>query len=249
MSKLELAGFKIHELDHKDIYIFPIYSYNCSCNFLHYVYRKHTFKNDTSYEEKLFHPKYFNKFLQLQKEKKSLSELEKLIPHVTITMSTVQCKYCSITKKKSAINRYELISYYMRPSLDNKIRKKFLTSLNHADYLEIDRHLDRVIIEYWALCIYSWGIGHDKKIYSSFEEMKIRIDEAFETKLLTELKPNRKRFEKAIESVLKKMIIPPLIDIICNYADSPVDSFRKIISILHQDILKYGKIMSDGPKY
>ncbi|AYV80697.1 MAG: hypothetical protein Harvfovirus5_1, partial [Harvfovirus sp.] len=193
MTKIKLRGFQMYDgyfgpHSRTQVYILPVYSFKCPCDFDHYIMRQEL---DNNYEEKIFRPKYLKNFMELKKKK--IKELIELIPHETIKISPVLCEHSPF--KVNSMIFFKKISCGDRPDLDSDLLKSFITCLKNTPYFEIDHMINRFIIDYWAYCSYSWYIKNRPPENITFQEITYNIDHAFETNLLITFEYDRSKFK------------------------------------------------------
>ncbi|AYV83676.1 MAG: hypothetical protein Hyperionvirus10_12 [Hyperionvirus sp.] len=240
---LEIGGFRIFE-QNKVIYAYPIYSLKCPCDIRHYIFPwSLSIFNIDSQRRKLFHPKYYKKFRELQTVK-SCNELYDLIPHFTIDRLDTLCNHDSRWLKDQSDDFLNEFAYYQeqrtRIIIDPEATKKLLSQLKQAEFFSIGLTMGKFIRYYWLNAYYDWYPYFTPR-YLSFDEIKESLIKSPETNFLTIIQGNIYRFEREIKSVLRKLPID-LIKIIYSYGYSPTDTFAKIISTIQIDILKYGKL-------
>jgi len=241
MSDISLAGFTIYPgILTDESYVLPVYSFKCPCDILYYLPRDTMAYLGNNYLEKIFMPKDLKKYRN--KRHKTCHQLSELIHHIGINISAVSCECqflrTEICSSVDLSNFEKKISFKSDPKLE---LETIINNLKNYDYLEMNAQLDRFIINYWAFSVDAWSQPSGN---CNFQEIKKRIETAPEAKLSMLLNENTVLFEKEIKSILDAVIIPPLIRIINNYAYSAADVLGKILSIVQQDMLKYGQILS-----
>ncbi|AYV81109.1 MAG: hypothetical protein Harvfovirus17_3 [Harvfovirus sp.] len=236
MSSINLVGFKIYFARIRcGAYVLPVYTIDCSCNPQHYLPTKVI--SEGGYEEKIFRPKYLKKFYELSREKNEISEFEAVIPHIKININVTSYRDCSTKFGRSFGFMYDDLNVEI-------INKQFIEESKYTDYLGIDLYTYWYIIDYWVDCLYDWKSIQGAKFDLNFEDVKKLIGKARGTNFLIKLKENTNKFENEMKSILDPIIINPLIDIICSYGYSTQDTLGIILSVVHQDILKYSNSYS-----
>ncbi|AYV83707.1 MAG: hypothetical protein Hyperionvirus10_43 [Hyperionvirus sp.] len=254
MDEIKLAGFQIFNANYfinasDDYYVLPIYSFKCACNSFQYMPK--SFQLPNKYEVEMFRPKYLEKFVTLKKEKREMSEWINLIPHITINAKYKSCERCSVKilpnpNGKGSNIFFEKILQFRPNNINTMIVEECLSILVDVDYLEISPYVYHFIIDYWAHANYRWYPNEKRKFNLSFGEVKSITEGVYVTKLLVTLKESTDRFESEVKCALDSMVIGPLVSIVCTYGYSAMDTLGKIIGVVHSDILKYGKIMTES---
>jgi len=241
---IKIAGFQIYG-DSNGIYILPVYSFRCSCNLKLYI-TETAFPSEETHYTRIFRPKYLKKYKQLRLVELNVSKYFTLIPHITIDINNMSRDPCCVTlvEPTPMLNFFLVIRRNQQHSRGSQIYEMCDSLLEDIDCFDIEgyRHLCRFIMDYWAHSNYGWYSSLGPKFRLSFPEVKALTDSAVETKLFKTFNENTDKFETEMKSAMNLLIIPPLINIICAYGHSMIDTMGKIISIVHQDILHYGMI-------
>ncbi|AYV80462.1 MAG: hypothetical protein Harvfovirus1_87 [Harvfovirus sp.] len=232
MTQFKLEGFRICG----DRYVFPIYSHTCDCNIKKYL-------RIDSYE--LLRRQYYKKYIELRKEKVSMTSYiagmfrrnpvaENCENHPRLEKNRLTCE------NYNEIEHAYFDNIHLRKQLDKA--EEFYKSLEISPNFDIWSWLGSVAANYWVACQYDW-FSLTKKYNLSPQEKEVCIAEAYETRLLARIDSTMEKFRVEICCGLKTSnIILPLINIICDYADSPLFAVGKIIKQFKNDIVEYSKL-------
>ncbi|AYV83799.1 MAG: hypothetical protein Hyperionvirus11_72 [Hyperionvirus sp.] len=241
MANLTLGGFKLFDYGGSgNTYILPVYTFKCPCDFRHYIF----WWDCASTEDypNIFRPKYLEKYQKLLKraEKISYTQCRASIPHFTIKKQILPCEHIHIN------THMKNISFYRRgiwgEAMDERINL-IVADLKQMAYLPIGTSLAHFISNYWIHIIYNWYRSPQPNILT-FTGMKENVTNAPETFFLAFFRENIDKSEKEIKSTLHEIMPLDLIKIIYLYAHSAADTYAKIILMLQDDFLKYGKILA-----
>jgi len=226
------------------IFIVPLYSYTCPCDFLHYiVWDRKEYWTPTYHinGNKMFHHKYLNKFKNLREQKTKYDDFFKLIPHFPM-VEQAHCEHISVCEADEPYSGSTLFSQFTLYKRCQSLDQDVLSNLKKLEYFKFGIDIGIFINDYWLTANYGWYSGYPPKWGLTFYQKKTYLQSTSETGMLTILEGNIYRLESEIKSSLP---IPfDLTKIIYSYSYSAADIFCKIISIVHNDILKFGKIIA-----
>lgn len=235
MSFLKLEGFKLRSYSFKEFndseptYVLPVYSFTCACQ-KKVILKEYFFSEDVF---KIFRPKYYHQFVLLNEQKTTYSTILDKIPSLEIKTNE-RCPIHPVLKKDDSFEPGRLINSRAR-SNDTDLMELY-NSFNEAENLKIGPWLEHFAVYYWVKAQYAWFTNNP--FHKTKEEKEKLLAISFETKLLDLIKPDIKNFSDTIHANLTN-IIPPLINLICDYSESPLHTLARIIQQLKHDIIKY----------
>ncbi|AYV80460.1 MAG: hypothetical protein Harvfovirus1_85 [Harvfovirus sp.] len=235
--QIKLEGFRIllHRVNGEDAtYLLPVYSFICECNIKIYL---------MDMDLCIFRPKYYKKYNELREEKLSLAEYEKRMPCVSLTPDEKKgCKThprvdCwTITGYNPAVIYLEKIYYQPQTS---QCWDELYESLKIAENFEI-YWISAFAIDYWATCQYGWFQGGTVNFNLTRQGKEKFMLNARETKFLGRIQMEMDKLQTEVYGELTRYdVIKPLVNIVCEYSNSPLHTMGKIIEQLKHDIVKY----------
>ncbi|AYV80756.1 MAG: hypothetical protein Harvfovirus6_6 [Harvfovirus sp.] len=207
----------------------PIYSYTCSCQIKNYI----TTKSFHSIDE-IFKAKYYDKYIQLKKQRLTALHCREQIPHIKIN-DDEKCPIHLISDKNDIYND----ETYLAERFSGKSLDLTYKAFNEANIFEIGPWFASFAILYWGDVHYGW-LYNLNNFSISQTPPTLRLSEALETKLLIHIQNDTNLFKEEISQGLASTnIIQPIRNIITDYSYSPLHMLGFLIHQLKNDINTY----------